>query len=262
MTDAVENATSQGEPRAAPPGEPVSMVDARQQVHELKAALAARDSFIGLLGHELRNAVAPMLLLAEQFAALADEPSAPPLVVSRVAMLIRNLNRLVATVDRIAEVADLRRGKLRLDPSAVDLVEVAEEVCHEAQREATAGGAVLVIEATGAVTGQWDRTRIKQIIASLVSNAIRYGGGGRVEIGLRGEGGAGEIVVRDHGPGIDLAALPRLFDRFDHERSGRGGGFGIGLWLVKTLCTAMQGTVTATNDSSGGAVFCVALPRG
>lgn len=262
ITNAVESATNRAEPRVVPLGEPVSVVDGRHQLHELMTALAARDSFIGVLGHELRNAVAPMLLLAEQFAALADDPAAPPLVVSRVAKLIRNLNKLVATVDRIAEVADLRRGTLRLDRSRVDLVEVVGEVCLEARREATAGGTELVIDATGAVTGHWDRTRIKQIVANLVSNAIRYGGGGRVEIRVRDLGDAGELVVQDHGPGIDLAALPRLFDRFEYERSGRGGGFGIGLWLVKTLCTAMQGTVTATNDSSGGAAFCVALPRG
>jgi len=261
MTD-VENATSPAEPWAPPLGDAMSATDARHQIRELTAALAARDGFLSVVGHELRNAVAPMLLLAEQFATLANDPAAPPLVASRVAILIRNLNKFVATVDRVAEVADLRRGKLRLEPTELDMVEVVEEVCREARRQAAAGGVELVIEASGPVTGRWDRLRIKQIAASLVSNAIRYGGGGKVEVYVRNLGTEGELVVRDHGPGIDLVTLPRLFDRFDHERSVRGGGFGIGLWLVKTLCTAMRGAVTAGNNPGGGAFFCVALPRG
>jgi len=261
MTD-VENATRPAEPRSALLGEAVHVMDARHQIQELTAALAARDGFLSVVGHELRNAVAPMLLIAEQFATLANDPVAPPLVASRVAALIRSLNKFVATVDRVAEIADLRRGKLRLDPTEVDLVEVVEEVCRAARREATAGGSELVIDASGPVTGRWDRLRIKQIVASLVSNAIRYGGSGTVELRVRDLGTEAELVVRDHGPGIDLVALPRLFDRFDHERCVRGGGFGVGLWLVKTLCTAMRGTVTAANNTSGGAAFCVALPRG
>jgi signal transduction histidine kinase len=268
MADAVEDAT-EGAARAAPPGQPrrealsvASPGEAQGRIDELTAQLAARDSFLGLVGHELRNAVAPMLLLAEQFAMLADDPKAPPMIASRVAMLIRNLNKFVATVDRVAEVSDLRRGRLLLDLTTVDLVEVAAEVCRDAGREAAAGSAELVIDASGPLTGRWDRARLRQIIANLVSNAIRYGGGGRIELAITERGPDAELVIRDHGPGLEPSALPHLFERFDHDRNRRGGGFGIGLWLVKTLCTAMRGSVTAHNDTSGGAFFCVVLPRG
>lgn len=262
MTDAVENA-KEGAARGAAPGEwREPSGEAQQRIDELTTALAARDSFIGLVGHELRNAVAPMLLLAEQFAILAEDPNVSPMLTSRVAMLMRNLNKFVATVDRVAEVADLRRGRLQLDPAAVNLVEVVEEVCRDARREAAAGGAELVIDAPEPVTGRWDRARLRQIVTALVSNAIRYGGGGRIELAIGDRGGDAQLVVRDHGPGLEPATLPHLFERFDHERNRRGGGFGIGLWLVKTLCTAMHGSVTAENDTNGGACFCVVLPRG
>jgi signal transduction histidine kinase len=241
---------------AAPPAE------AQYQIHELTAALAARDSFIALVGHELRNSVAPMLLLAEQFAALVHDPQAPPVVASRAAMLMRYLNKFVTTVDRVAEVGDLRRGRLRLDRTAVDLVEVVDEVCREARREAESAGTELVVESAGPVTGWWDRARVKQIVTNLISNAIRYGGGGRVELTVRDRGDDAELEIRDHGPGIEPVALAHLFDRFDHDRPRRPGGFGIGLWVVKTLCAAMDGSVTADNGSSGGARFCVILPRG
>lgn len=242
--------------------EPPSWPDAQRRIRELTAALAARDSFIALVGHELRNSVAPMVLLAEQFSTLAEDPRVSPIVVSRMALLTRNLNKFVATIDRVAEVADLRRGKLRLEPSTVDLAAAANDVCRDLRREATAGGAEFAVAAPEPVIGQWDRVRVKQIIANLVSNAIRYGGGGTIAIDVRATARYAELVVRDHGPGIDPAALPRLFEAFDYDRGVGGGGFGIGLWLVKTLATAMGGSVTADNASTGGARFCVVLPRG
>ncbi len=239
-----------------------SSAEVRQQIEDLTAALAARDSFIALVGHELRNSVAPMLLLAEQFAVLATDPGLRPTVASRAAMLTRNLNKFVTTVDRVVEVADLRRGRFRLDLATVDMVEVVRNVCHDLEREAEAGGAELVIEADGAVTGLWDRARLAQIASNLVSNAIRYAGGGRIELAVHGRDREGELVVQDHGPGLDPAVLPRLFDPFDYQRAHRAGGFGIGLWVVKTLCNAMHGSVIAENLSGGGARFCVVLPRG
>jgi two-component system OmpR family sensor kinase len=269
MTDNLESSTS----RAAPPGLATtasagdaasSVSDAHRQIQELTKALAARDHFIALVGHELRNSVAPMVLLAEQFQTVAEDPRASPFVTSRMALLTRNLHKFVATIDRVAEVADLRRGKLRLDPMTVDLVAVTRDACRDLEREATAGGAELVLDAPDSLIGRWDRVRLRQIVTNLVSNAIKYGEGGRVEISLRDRDGVAELVVQDHGPGLDPAMLARLFEPFDHDhdRIGRGSGFGIGLWLVKTLCTAMQGSVTADRTTTSGARFCVVLPRG
>jgi signal transduction histidine kinase len=263
MTD-VKSSPNPAQLPAAPASEPVSASDSRHRIHELTTALAARDSFIALVGHELRNSIAPMVLLAEQFTSLAEDPQVSPTMASRVAMLTRNLHKFVATIDRVAEVSDLRRGKLRLDLARVDLVDVVETVCRDAGREAKVAGAELVIDASEPVVGRWDPVRVKQIAANLVSNAVRYGGGGRIELTVRVRDDRAELTVRDRGPGIDPAALPYLFDAFDHGRGGKraAGGFGIGLWLVKTLCTAMNGSVTAENSADGGACFRVMLPRG
>jgi signal transduction histidine kinase len=202
------------------------------------------------------------VLLAEQFGTLAEGSQPPGKLLARVAMLTNNLNKLVATVGRIVEVADLRRGKLQLAPSAADLVGVVGEVCRELGREAAIGGAEFVVDASAPVIGLWDRARVKQIVSSLMINAIRYGGGGRIEISVGAKAADGELVIRDHGPGIDAASLPHLFDFFEHTGCKRPGGLGLGLWVVKTLCTAMGGAVTVENCSDGGARFYVVLPRG
>ena len=232
------------------------------QVQELTLALASRDRFLSLIGHELRNTLAPMMLLSEQFGMLAEGSQPPGKVLSRVAMLTNNLNKLMATIGRIVEVADLRRGRVQLAPSKTNLVDVVREVCGELTREAAAGGSALVIEASAPVVGVWDRARVKQIATNLVVNAIRYGGGSRLEIAVRDGDAGAELVVRDHGPGIDEALLPHLFGFFENPARQRPGGLGLGLWVVQTLCTAMGGAVSAENCSDGGARFCVVLPRG
>src|SRR5258706_3679863 len=189
MNDADLVAMPRRESTAAAPA------DEDPQVQELTVALAARDRFIALIGHELRNTLAPMVLLAEQFGTLAEGSQPPGKLLARVAMLTNNLNRLMATIGRIVEVSDLRRGKLQLAPSTADLVAVVRDVCGELAREAAAGRSELVIDASAPVIGRWDRARVKQIIANLVVNAIRYGGGGRIEISV-GVGACGvELLV-------------------------------------------------------------------
>jgi len=262
MTDVAENSdtrTTQADARVA---SSMSVAEAKRQIQELTCAVAARDRFIGHIAHELRNSLAPMVLITDQFGALAEGSQPPGKMLARVAMLTSNLQRLMSTVSRIVDVADLRRGKLQLEPTSVDLVAVIEEVCRELEHAAATAGAALIITARGPVVGQWDRARVKQIASNLVTNAIRHGCGGGVELSVRGAANLAELEIRDHGPGLDGSALPWLFDCFDQVAPGRARGLGIGLWVVKTLCTAMGGSVAAENCSDGGARFCVVLPRG
>jgi signal transduction histidine kinase len=271
MTDIVEKLLNPTDLRLSlaaesMPGESPTAADPRQRVLELTHAVASRDHFIAVVGHELRNSLAPMSLIAEQFATLAEGSQPPGRLLSRVAMLTGNLNKLIATVGRIVDVADLRRGKLLLDAAATDLVEVAREVCHEAQREAAAGGAELVVISDGPVVGRWDPARVKQIVAIGLSNALRHGGSGRIELAVHARSAdgelVGELVIEDEGPGIDPAKLSHVFEFAEPGDTRRTGGLGIGLWTVKTLCAAMTGTVTVENRSPSGVRFCVTLPRG
>ena len=242
------------------PAHPPALPDARDQIAELSRALEARDNFIAFVGHELRNSLAPLCLLAEQFGALADDPDALPAIASRARMLTRGLRRLIETAHCVAEIGDLQRGTLRLQPTRVDLIEIAGEVCRELGAEAAARGAVLVVEAGAPVIGSWDRARLVRLVTSLVSNAIRHAGG-RIELRAIDRGDDAELVVRDHGRGIEPAKLARLFEPFDPGRHRTPAGFGIGLWLVRTLTSAMRGSVAANNCADGGAQFRVIIPR-
>lgn len=227
---------------------------------QLEAAVAARDELIAAFGHELRNALAPLVLLAEQFEA-KDSPRAHQERLT--GMLSRHLRRLGAMVDRVGEVAQLREGKLELAVSCVDLGEVAGEVIGEMTGEAAAGGIEIRLDAEAGVQGQWDRARVKQIITALLSNAIRYSGSATIDVFVSGDGEA-RLIVRDHGRGIAAEQRSTIFDHFarsDQQGERKPGGFGIGLWVVKTLCKAMRGDVVLAEADEPGACFCVNLPR-
>ncbi len=240
------------ERRGAEPAEPPEA-----SVEELRDAVAARDELMAVVGHELRNAMSPLVLLTAHFEAI---PATDDMTRAKVAMLTRNLKSLSTVLERISEVTQLREGKLSLDLENVDAQDVAREVVAELEPLARAGGAELRLDAR-AVVGRWDRERLTQIVRHLVTNAIRHAGG-VIDLRVREAGSALEITVQDAGPGIPASERKRVFDRFDRKGTRtRSGGLGVGLWVVKTLCRAMGGTVGIT-ETVRGACFIVTLPRG
>jgi signal transduction histidine kinase len=228
--------------------QPASTVD------ELRAAVAARDELVAVIGHELRNAMSPLVMLAQYF----ENVPVDDVMRAKVAMLSRNLTTLLGTLDRVGELAQLRDGKLVLDPRDVDVAVIVREVASELAPFAAAQNSEIAIDATS-VVGRWDPERLKQIVRHLVDNALRHGAG-PVEISVRACETGVEIVVDDAGPGIAANERAYLFDRFDRRLAHRRGGLGVGLWVVKALCHAMGGSVRLASDRP--ARFCVALPRG
>lgn len=258
---AMEGAEEKSDNRTAPDSE-LRHAESLATIARLTAALAARDRFIAAVGHELRNSVAPLMLLADHFEGFAEDPNATSRLPSRVAILTKNLRKFVGTIDRVTEVADLRKGQIDLEISAVDLAGVVRDVTWRLRHEAAAGGVEVVIDASQPAMGWWDRTRVDQVVSNLLSNAIRYAGPGVVTISIRLLESEVELVVRDRGPGIATESLATLFDHLDRATAVQSGGFGVGLFVAKTLVVAMGGTVSAENPTDGGALFRVLLPRG
>lgn len=125
-------------------------------------------------------------------------------------------------------------------------------------------GTDLIYDAADGCTVLATKDEIYQVIYNLVDNAIKYSGGGVVQVTLTMEDGKVVLIVADHGPGIPEADLPRIFERFyrvDKARSRAAGGTGLGLAIVKDMVTRRGGTVEAGNRSArGGAVFTVRWP--
>jgi signal transduction histidine kinase len=248
-------------------------ITALKQVQgDLEEAVRVRQDFLSVAGHELKTPLTSLLLNARSLEkALATPPAAPsplaPLqadqrLADRWQGLQRQIGRLTGLVDRLLDVSRIGAGKLTLDLETLDLAEVARDV---AGRFSGTESGQITIDVPDAINGRWDRTRIEQVITNLLSNAVNYSEGRPVTVVARrvemcSESRA-EIVVRDHGIGIAPEALSRIFERFERATSGRQyGGLGLGLWIVRQLVDAMDGSIKVESDLGRGSTFTVQLP--
>lgn len=229
---------------------------------ELEAADKAKDEYLAMLAHELRNPLAPVnasLFVLEGEA--ASEPGRRAVAV--IGRQVRHLSRLL---DDLLDVARLATGKVRLQPEIVDLNEVLRRAADdylEIARKQTVELSLELPERTVRVKG--DPTRLAETVGNLLQNSLRFTpAGGRVVLSLARAGSSVDIRVRDTGAGIEPELLPRLFEPFSRgaQDSGRTrAGLGLGLAVVKGIAELHGGSVQAISAGAGkGAEFIITLP--
>lgn len=231
--------------------------------HEAEVANRAKDEFLGLLSHELRNPLNAILGWTRLLAGGQLDRSA---LARAVETIDRNAKLQARLIDDMLDVSRIVSGKLRLDAQPVDLTSVIHAAVDTSRSAADAKDirlAVVLDFGAGVVLG--DPVRLQQIIWNLLSNAIKFTPKhGLVQIQLERINSHVEISVSDTGPGIDDDFLPHVFERFrqaDSSASKKHGGLGLGLSIVRHLVEMHGGTVVAANRPDGpGAVFTVKLP--
>jgi signal transduction histidine kinase len=120
----------------------------------------------------------------------------------------------------------------------------------------------VTLRADTPVRGYWDPARIGQVIANLLTNAMKYGRGRPITIAVTAEGSTAHLIVRDQGIGIAPEHLDRIFGRFERAVApGQYSGMGMGLYITREIVEAHGGTITVTSALEQGATFTVTLPR-
>jgi signal transduction histidine kinase/CheY-like chemotaxis protein len=220
-----------------------------------------KDEFLAMLGHELRNPLAPIHTAVELLKMRGRDDRELPIIERQV----RHLARLV---DDLMDVSRVTRGKIALEREPLDLRQVmsrAVEMASPLYEQKGQHLQLLLPETPVPVEG--DAIRLAQVTANLLTNAAKYTpAGGHVALKLGCEAGQAVIVVSDDGMGISPALLPTIFDLFvqgPRSVDRAQGGLGIGLTLVKSLVELHGGTVEARSGGSGmGSDFVVRLPLG
>ncbi len=156
-------------------------------------------------------------------------------------------------------------GKFRLDLAPADLCQIVQEGAESFRPIVEHAGSLLTVSVPeGTVIRVCDRLALEQILDNLISNAIKYAAGQPIEVSLFEKAVERHVVlqVRDQGPGISPESQARIFERFERAvRPGEhGGGFGVGLWIVRQLAEAMGGSVSISSRPNKGATFIVTLP--
>jgi signal transduction histidine kinase/CheY-like chemotaxis protein len=222
----------------------------------------AKDQFLAMLGHELRN---PLSAISGAVAVMQSGAAAPAAEKRAREVIVRQSGHLARIVDDLLDMSRVMTGKVRLDMQRLDLGEGTQRCVATL----AAAGRTARHEINLRTVSAWvdaDATRLDQVICNILINAIKYTpDGGRVDVETRVEGDKAVLSVRDTGMGIAPELLPRIFEVFIQgpaslDRSQ--GGLGLGLALVQRLAQMHGGSVEARSEGEGrGAEFTLRLPR-
>ncbi len=230
-------------------------------MRERELASRAKDEFLAMLGHELRNPLAPIVTALNLLKLRSGNR------LTRESEIIeRQVGHLIRLVDDLLDISRVARGKVELKAERVEISEIVAKAVETASPllEQRRHYLELEIPAEGLLVYA-DPTRMAQVVANLLTNAAKYTEpGGLIQVRAWRDGSNVCVSVKDNGAGITSELLPRVFDLFQQGRTTldrAGGGLGIGLALVKSLTTLHGGSVSAASEGPArGSEFRVCLP--
>ncbi len=223
-----------------------------------ESANRAKDEFLAMLGHELRNPLSAITTAAQVLRIRPDGPAAA----NAQQVLQRQAVHLTRLVDDLLDASRVSLGKIELHRRPLDLTALVDRVASQVVAGSPKHRLDMRLEAAW-VSG--DDTRLEQIVTNLLSNAVRYSpDGGVIRLQLARSADAVCLTVRDEGIGMDLELLHRVFDLFVQGERGAArsqGGLGIGLTLAHRLALLHAGQLEAHSDGEGrGSTITLTLP--
>jgi len=257
----------------------VSDVTLERQAADVRAALFAReqqareeaegnnrakDEFLAMLGHELRNPLDVVNTAVRVLETQSDAPDGDAVRRAR-AVIARQVRQLGRLVDDLLDVGRVTTGKIRLVRVPVNLRDVAERCVLGLMPEGGQPSHRITVRAEPAWV-EADQARVEQIVMNLLSNAVKYTPrGGAIEVTVQGDGQTARLAVRDTGAGMTPYMIERVFDLFfqgERTMERAEGGLGIGLTLVRRLAELHGGRVSAESAGRGhGSTVTVELPQ-
>jgi len=222
-----------------------------------------RQEFLSNVSHELRTPLAAIRAFVETLDAGAiDEPENNRRFLS---IIDRNAARMHSLIDDILELSAIEAGTVKVEPQAVNLRPLVEEVFSALASRASARGVALSNDVPDGVRVRADPRRLEQMLTNLADNAVKFSReGGEVRVRYERGPGRDRVSVADAGEGIAPEHLPRIFERFyrvDRARSRALGGTGLGLAIVKHLARAHGGEAAVSSTLGQGSTFTIELPR-
>jgi signal transduction histidine kinase len=236
----------------------------QQTQAELQRSLRLRDEFMSMVSHELRTPLSVMTLdqsVRREKLARDDlgyfTPERLRAMQARDARQLRTMTRLI---DDMLDVSRIQHGKLSVSPRETDLGELARGIVEDFGP--AYGKVPLQLAAEPGVVGQWDDSRIGQVLANLLSNALRYGEGRPVQVEVgRTPDGMARLAVTDQGPGISREDQQKIFEQFERlPAASQQPGMGLGLFISRHFVEAHGGRITLHSEPGQGARFEVLLP--
>ncbi|MEP7051647.1 MAG: ATP-binding protein [Pseudomonadota bacterium] len=232
--------------------------DARREAEQ---ALRAKDDFLAMLGHELRNPLAPIVTALQLLRLRGNDP-----VEREHAIIERQVAGLTMLIDDLLDISRITQGKIKLKREWVEMSAVVAHAVEIASPLFVQRPRSLVVNVPAHGVLAWvDPTRFAQVISNLLTNGAKYTEtGGKIVVSAQANAGAITLSVSDNGIGIAPDMVPHVFDIFMQERQGSDrahGGLGLGLAIVRSLVQMHGGTVSVSSGGRGaGSSFVISLP--
>jgi heavy metal sensor kinase len=210
--------------------------------------------------HELRT---PLTILQLELEEIVQNHGLDAWLADRIGSALEETHRMSHIVENLLAIARLDAGEVRMDKTRLDLGELAASTADQMRLLAEEKSILLRSHVATGVYVEGDRSRLQQVIVNLTDNAIKYTQeGGQVEIGVRRDGVKALLEVTDNGAGISTQAFPHVFERFyraDRARPRTSGGAGLGLSIVKAICTAHGAEIRVFSEEGHGSRFSIEL---
>jgi PAS domain S-box-containing protein len=227
---------------------------------DAETASRAKDEFLAMLGHELRNPLAPISTALQLMKLRQDDSSS-----RERAVIERQVRHLTRLVDDLLDVSRIARGLVELSRRPVEIADVLSNAVEIASPLLEQRSQHLSVHAAPGLSVDADPTRLSQVVSNLLTNAAKFTPPhGHIELSAELEGEDVVLRVRDDGEGMTADLLPTVFDLFIQGKrtlARSEGGLGLGLALVKNLVALHGGTTSASSDGPGkGSEFVVRIP--
>jgi len=223
---------------------------------------SVRRDFVANISHELKTPVGAIALLAETIGDASDDPQAVAEFAGRIR---REANRLASLIQEVIELSRAEAAAALDHPRLVSVDALIADAVEQSATAAAARDITLAMAPETQANVRGDHDVLVTAVRNLVDNAVNYSpDGSHVAVGARARNGRVEIAVIDHGPGIDPALQPRIFERFfriDPARSRQTGGSGLGLSIVKHVAAEHGGDVQVWSKPGHGSTFTLRLPQ-
>jgi len=236
-------------------------ISLNRMIARLDDAFQNSRRFVADASHELRT---PLTILRGELENIAEDTRLDRELRDRAASLLEETEHLGKIVNQLFTLSRLDAGEAQREWARFDLSELAKTTADQMSLLAEDKGISIDCEAGAPVWVEGDRVRLKQVVVNLLDNAIKYTRGkGAIQLRVRGVNGDAVLEVADNGIGIPPESLPHIFERFyrvDPSRVENSESAGLGLSIVKSICTAHGAEIEAQSTPGSGSSFRVKLP--
>lgn len=239
--------------------------EVRELLFEQVKALRQRDEFLSIASHELKTPLTSLKIQVQIRKKLMErnDPSvySEESVSNLVTMADKQILRLTRLVEDMLDITRIQNGKLTLNVETLEFDVLVKEVIQNFDEEYRRAGCELNADISESLKVQGDRYRLEQVIANLLSNALKYGDGCPVAVKLTREGETVKLSVKDLGIGIEEESHERVFERFERAVSpSRIGGLGLGLYITRQIVELHHGRIYLESNQVKGTEFLIELP--